>query len=255
MSKARSGLFNETKGSVASRGCIGRELTSVQIKPCSRECIKTWEENENSELIGKEKKNLNTACIVFDEVTDKRFESVSMNGRMAYVIMCVEAFLAAQYPEKDWRFVVQKLWKATSTNWDDWSNEFSAIIPDVLLQYDKYDSKEFGESMTEDEFLLLQLLYSDISEGIEDDPSDEVNYILNKPYEMAMVYEGTMIGDGQESIDIITKTETILKKHGIPLPDYTKVLFSSRNEQNGWGNDFDGSYLSILLNEASLTQI
>jgi len=180
---------------------------------------------------------------------DKRFDSVSMNGRMAYVIMCVESFLVTQYPEKNWRFVGQKLWKATSTNWGDWPNEFSAIIPDVLLQYDKYDSEELGESITEDEFLSLKLLYSDISEGNEDDPSDEVNYMLNKPYELAMAYEGTVIGNGQESIDIITKTETVLKKHGIPLPDYTKVLFSSRNERNGWGDDFDGSYLSITLNE------
>ena len=86
-------------------------------------------------------------------------------------------------------------------------------------------------------------------EPCEDDPADEVNYMLNKPFEMAMVYEGTVIGDGKESLMIIEKAENVLKKNGIVLPDYTKVLFSSSDEHNGWGNDFDGRYLSIILNK------
>ena len=170
-----------------------------------------------------------------------------MNGRMAYTIMCVEAFLKARYPEKDWTFVSEMMWKATSTNWGDWPEEFSAIIPDVLLQYEAYDREELGNCLTEESFTALKDLYSGITDGLEDDPSDELNYMLNKPYEMAMVYEGTVIGDGQDSFDIISDAEAVLKKHDIPLPDYKKVLFSSSNEKNGWGNDFDGKQLSIIL--------
>lgn len=176
-----------------------------------------------------------------------KLNSVSMNGRMAYTIMCVEAFLKARYPEKDWGFVSEKMWRATSTNWGDWPVEYSTIIPDVFLQYDEYNREELGDCLTEETFNGLKKLYSDITEGLEDDPSDEVNFMLNKPYEMAMIYEGTVIGDGQESFDIITSAETVLKEHDIPLPDYRKVLFSSRDEKNGWGNDFDGRYLSIIL--------
>ena len=66
---------------------------------------------------------------------------------------------------------------------------------------------------------------------------------------MAMVYEGTVIGDGKESLEIIANAEKILVRHRIVLPDYTKVLFSSSNELNGWGNDFDGRFLSIILNQ------
>lgn len=176
-----------------------------------------------------------------------KFCSISMNGRMAYTIMCVEAYLKARYPEKDWTFVSEIMWKATSTNWGDWPEEYSTIIPDVLLQYDTYDIKELGDCLTEETFSSLKDLYSGITEGIEDDPSDELNYMLNKPYEMAMVYEGTVIGDGQDSFDIISNAEAVLKKHDIPLPDYKKVLFSSSDEKNGWGKDFDGRYLSIIL--------
>ena len=173
--------------------------------------------------------------------------SVSMNGRMAYTIMCVEAFLKTRYPQKDWTFVSKEMWKATSTNWGDWPEEYSTMIPDVLLQDEEQDSEERGDCLTENEFTELKDLYSGITDGLEDDPSDEVNYMLNKPYEMAMIYEGRGIGDGHESFDIISNAEAVLKKHDIPLPDYKKVLFSSCEEKNGWGNDFDGKYLSIIL--------
>ena len=173
--------------------------------------------------------------------------TVSMNGRMAYTIMCVEAFLKTIYPEKDWTLISEKMWKATSTNWGDWPEEYSTIIPDVLLQYDEYDNEDLGDCITEKEFTALKNLYYGITDGLEDDMADEVNYMLNKPYEIAMVYEGTVIGDGQESFDIISNAEAVLKKHDIPLPDYRKVLFSSADEKNGWGNDFDGRHLSIIL--------
>lgn len=178
---------------------------------------------------------------------DKRFYSVSMNGRMAYVIMCVEAFLVSKHPKKDWTPVSKIMWRATSENWGDWPEEYSSIIPDVILQYETYNEEDLGSSITKDDFVILMDLYSGITEGVEDDPSDDVNYMLNKPYEMAMIYEGTAIGDGKESIRIIEESENILKKNNIPLPDYSKVLFSSSNELNGWGNDFDGTGLSIIL--------
>ena len=178
---------------------------------------------------------------------DKRFDSVSMNGRMAYVIMCVESFLVFKYPDKNWTIVSEQMWKATSENWGDWPEEYSSIIPDVFLQYEYFDEEDLGDSITETEFVMLKELYDGVTEGLENDPSDEVNYMLNKPYEMAMVYEGTVIGDGKESIRIIDEVENILKKNDVPLPDYTKVQFSSSNELNGWGNDFDGTSLSIIL--------
>ena len=180
---------------------------------------------------------------------NKRFDNVSMNGRMAYVIMCVESFLCTEHPDKQWNFIAKRMWDATSMNWGDWPDEYSVVIPDVLLQYDVYDADEFNGVLTENEYNALKEVYTGITDGIEDDPTDEVNYMLNKPFEMAMVYEGTVIGDGHESIEIINETETILKKHGIPLPDYSKVLFSSITEKNGWGNDFDGRFLSVILDK------
>ena len=176
-----------------------------------------------------------------------RFNKISMNGRMAYVIMCVEAYLKKTYPDRDWKLVASAMWKATNNNWGDWTDLYCGFIPEVLCQYDNYDEDDLGSSYTEAQFNTLKNLYSGITEGREDDPTDELNYVLNKPLEMAMVYEGTGIGDGSESVEIINSLEEILIKHHIVLPDYNKISFSSIEELNGWGNDFDGEFLSIIL--------
>ena len=178
---------------------------------------------------------------------DTRFNAISMNGRMAYVIMCVEKYLTSAYPNRDWTLLAEKLWAATSTNWSDWPEMYSNYIPDVLFQYDSYD-KELSSGMTLSEYTEIENLYHGITEGREDDSEDSVNFILNKPFEMASVYEGTIIGDGSESLGIISETESILLKHNISLPDYHSVAFSKFTERNGWGNDFDGRKLSIILN-------
>ena len=50
-----------------------------------------------------------------------------------------------------------------------------------------------------------------------------------------MVYEGTDIGDGHESFEIIDETEKVLKDHRIVLPDHNLVKFSPSSGFNGWG--------------------
>lgn len=178
---------------------------------------------------------------------ENRFKNVSMVGRFAYVNMCVEKYLVSKYHDRDWSIIAQKLWAGTNEYWNDFTDSYAGLIPDVFVTYDDYDSEELKISLSEYE--LLKKTYDGITEGLEDDPSDEVNYMLNKPFEMAMVYEGTEIGDGKESFEIIEETEQVLVKNNIDLPDYSKVLFSSASEKNGWGNFFDGTYLSIILNK------
>ena len=176
----------------------------------------------------------------------EHLEMISMNGRMAYVIMCAERFLTAVYPDKDWSPVARKMWKATADNWADWANEYCEIIPDVILSTDGYDAKGY-QYISEEEYHAFLSLYDGITSGREDNISDIVDHMLNMPYEMAMVYEGTSVGDGKESLDIIKNTEDILLENNIPLPDSRLLSFSPFSQKNGWGNDFDGERLSVIL--------
>lgn len=179
---------------------------------------------------------------------NNRFEDISMMGRMAYVVMCVEKYLTEKYSERDWEPISKIMWKATSVDWATWSSIYSAYIPDVLLEYDEYSEDEFGKIFDETTYHRLLDLYEGITDGSEDDPEDELNYLLNKPFEMAMVYEGTKIGNGEDAYTIIKETERILKTNNIQLPDEEKVAFSKSSERDGWGNYFNGEFLSIILN-------
>ena len=170
-----------------------------------------------------------------------------MIGRMAYVVMCVERYLTEKYPKRDWEPISKIMWESTSKDWATWSSLYSVYIPDVLLEYDEYSEDEFGGTFDEITYYRLLDLYEGITDGSEDNPEDEVNYLLNKPFEMAMVYEGTKIGDGEESYNIIDETEHILKDNNIQLPDEELVAFSKASERNGWGNYFNGEFLSIIL--------
>lgn len=79
-----------------------------------------------------------------------------MTGRMAYIVMCIEKYLIIKYPDRDWRTLSKVLWKSTSMNWGDWAELYSNYIPDVILQYDAYDSDEFADYIDENTFLLLR---------------------------------------------------------------------------------------------------
>lgn len=108
-------------------------------------------------------------------------------------------------------------------NWGDWAELYSNYIPDVILQYDAYDSDEFADYIDENTFSFIKALYSGITSGNEDDPTDIVNTLLNLPHEMAMVYEGTTIGDGQESLSIIEHAEAILLSQDIGVVDQMRA--------------------------------
>ena len=180
---------------------------------------------------------------------EHKLSSASMRGRMAYTIMCVEAFLVTQYPDRDWTIIAERMWEATDHDWGYWPIMFSNYIPDVVLAYPQYSQSDFGKDIDEETFTALKQLFSGITQGIEDDPNDPLNYLICKPFEMGMVYEGTEIGDGSESFEIIDETERMLIKYSVNLPDYRKVLFSSFEEFYGWGDLFDGRFLSIILNK------
>ena len=63
----------------------------------------------------------------------KNFNEISMNGRMAYLILCVERYVKTKYPDKDWSVLSQWMWDSTSEYWDEWDSKFMEIIPEFLF--------------------------------------------------------------------------------------------------------------------------
>ncbi len=170
----------------------------------------------------------------------KDFNEISMNGRMAYLILCVESYVKAVYPDKDWTVLSQWMWNATSEYWDEWDSKFMEIIPEFLFECDSYEESDF-ECISEDEYEYFTSLFDGLS--------DEFNNLMLKLHELQQVYCYESIpGRGTDASKIIVEACNILEHNDIVLPDPEKIAFSRFLEKDGWGNDFDGTELSLILN-------
>nr|MCR4655052.1 hypothetical protein [Lachnospiraceae bacterium] len=108
------------------------------------------------------------------------------------------------------------------------------------IENDSYEESDF-ECISEDEYdYFSSLLY-----GL----SDDFNCLLLKLHELQQVYCYESIpGNGIDASKLVIEACAILKKNKIPVPDLEKVAFSRFDEKDGWGNDFDGTKLSLILN-------
>ncbi len=76
-----------------------------------------------------------------------------------------------------------------------------------------------------------------------------MNKLLKITTEISMIYSYTEIpGIGKESIKLVEKAISILNTAGIEPPNVADVSRFSFSEKNGWGNHFDGTTLSVVLN-------
>ncbi len=162
-----------------------------------------------------------------------------MNGRMAYSILCIEKYLINTYPSEDWTPLSKIMWEVTSSYWDEWDSKFIEIIPENLFENNSYEESGF-EEINEDEYNTFAELFRD--------KSDEINTLLFKLHELQEIYCYSSIpGNGDDASQIVLDICNILERNGIELPDISSVSFSAFSEKNGWGNNFDGSKLSIIL--------
>ena len=168
------------------------------------------------------------------------FNNISMVGRFAYSVMCAERYAVIKYPDKNWKPLFAWMWKGTSEYFDEWYYRFSEILPEYLYEFDNYKDSGF-EYLSEEDYDY----YSAFLKGID----RNMEVLLSIPAEISMIYCYTTIpGTGKESIDLVKKSIKILKDNRIELPDPELVAFSRFSEKNGWGNDFEGRELSIVLN-------
>lgn len=167
------------------------------------------------------------------------FDNISMNGRMAYGILCIETYLLAKFPVDDWTPLSKIMWEVTSSPWDEWADKFMEIIPEYLFEKTSFEESDFD--------YLSQESYSRFVSLLTDKP-ETVNALLMKLHEIEEVYCYSSIPqNGVEASQIVLDICGILESEKITLPDISLVSFSAFSEKHGWGNFFDGTKLSQIL--------
>ncbi|MBR4385956.1 MAG: hypothetical protein IKP51_05510 [Treponema sp.] len=189
---------------------------------------------------------------------DKRFENITMTGRMCYIFMCIERYLLALYPDRDWTLVARKMWQWMSYPYwaDDGWYEYGGITPNCVLKYKDYDDmkKHDGLSIVScEEYDQARKLYDGITNSYS---KNEMNVVLDIPVYLCNLCDGESYDDktgDRLTLEHIDMIEGILEKHGIPLPDASLVAeYAPQKNYEGeldrWGFQMYGTEkLSIIL--------
>ena len=200
------------------------------------------------------------------------YTHISLMGRLAYLLMCIEAYLVNVYPDRDWRVLAKAFWFFPKWMASDWIFFFYALTPDFVLHPEKQDDPFCNsDPLTPEEVQCLKQQYIGITEGNRDDPNDVLCTLLNIPPDLMNYYDAVM-SDGnfpaewiaKESIEDLKKIAKILFDNHIELPDIHKLDFLKiPDDMANWlmelpysntfdcfdvfGPHFDGPPLSIIL--------
>lgn len=176
---------------------------------------------------------------------DRIIYTLSIRGRIAYVIMCFEKYVLAKYPRRNWAPVCDMMWRIcdSSDYIDNSAYRYMEIIPEYLYEFDNFQDAEF-DYLTPEEYKIFTTIIP------SDDP--DVETIMHSIYSIAMEYAYTSIPPtAPDTIPYILKAEDCLKKSGLPLPDVS-VLTQYTDPVYWWGTPFDGRYLSTVVHSSSM---
>lgn len=204
-------------------------------------------------------------------MTDERaklFENITMNGRMCYIFMCIERYLLALYPDRDWTPAAKRMWDWTSVCWtcDEEFDRYIQLIPECILEFDTYEAAnaEWYGKLDRKDYDELVALYKGITTGAEDDEINQVFLIPNKLWKECDGCYYDIERGRVNTLKYIGKIEEILMSHDIPLPDVSLLndytispadpevkhfgyYDRSRTDHNEWGFGKSGAPLSIIL--------
>jgi hypothetical protein len=146
-----------------------------------------------------------------------RLKAVSINGRMAFGITCLEIYIDNIGMDKTPRIsgLIETLWEfVSSTRLDVWESDVKDVLDELI-----WSNKEVAK--LPERFATLTERVGEI--GMRD------------------LYVGTDKHSPQ-TLEEAMQVVTIMHEAGLPLPDLAPFEKSSFTEQNGWGNRVDKSF-------------
>lgn len=165
-------------------------------------------------------------------------KDISIRGRIAYLICSFEQLLLHYNCDKgEWVNILQKLWTYTNIEYlDDWLYELAEYMPNSIFE----DTMEDAEYITEDEFNYLYDLYSKTSQ--------DILLFLEIIFKCGTCELYTKLYDDSPStLKKIKEGLDILSMNNIDIVDISPFVKYSFNECDGWGECFEGKYLSLFL--------
>lgn len=169
------------------------------------------------------------------------FKKISLRGRVAYAVRCFEYLLLdLGYDKEQWRFILEIMWEFSNAQYlDHCSYKLNEIIPYNLLEFKTYEEHDF-EYLSKKDFYYLYDLYQNIDEKI-------IDYMeLIHDIGTSHIYS-CIIDYGVESFECLKKMIDYMKKNNLQVPDCIDFEQFSISQNEGFGDNFEGLGLSVIL--------
>ena len=157
------------------------------------------------------------------------FKNISIRGRVAFGVSCLNTYLKTKYPDIDFSPVLNLACKITedSDYIDNSTEAFMEIIPEYLYEFDNYEEAEF-------EYLSKEAYNLFISIIPKDDP--DLNILMHSIRDIAWEYCYVALEPGaQNTYRYLNSIIETMNKCAFPLPDINAFKKYDFSESDGWG--------------------
>ena len=163
------------------------------------------------------------------------FKNISIRGRVAFGISCLNTYFKTKYPGTDFSAVLNLACKITEdSDYIDKSTEaFMEIIPEYLYEFDNYEDAEF-------EYISKESYNSFVSIIPKDD--SDLNLLMHSIRDIAWEYCYVALdANAPETYRYLNSIIDTMNKLSLPLPDINIFKKYEFSEFDGWGRHINRS--------------
>ncbi len=155
-------------------------------------------------------------------------ENISIRGRVAFIILCIENVLKCQNHFTKWNKVLEIFWSQTNSDFvDEWLYKISKVMPESILE-DEYVENDVISFI---EYSELKVLY--------DSSPKYLFELMECAFECGTkALYGTVHNNSDETILPVLMCVDIMNRENIELPNIELLKKFNSNENFGWGIQF-----------------
>jgi hypothetical protein len=159
-----------------------------------------------------------------------KFKEVSIRGRAAYAILCLEKVITHFGLDKyDWSFILHQLWSITKSKLGSWHYPLAECTGRSIINDEEYlDDLEF---LTKERFWELNTLYKK-SNSI-------ILRIIDLIFEISTrdLYS-SIVNASPDTLIYLREIIDLMEQNNISLPDVNLFKKFPFTENEGWGREF-----------------
>ncbi len=167
---------------------------------------------------------------------ENHFKTISITGRLAFAIKCLEQYIKEQQLESTWLDrLIELLWDfTTSEDLGKWDKKISDLDPNNIIDKHPDNKASDYDSLTEAEFNELKKYYTGIS--------DALSLLIDLTIDIGTsnLYGGT--GEySKYTLESTLRVYWFAKENITKIPDINTFKISPYSEGRGWGNSIEKS--------------